>query len=91
MQRISKNELTALLTMLGLTAGTMANAGPTSSNEKPFLVAEKQGAKKPAEMACGKGSCGVDEKGAAAAKDKSAKKAEEKKPVVKKKAASTTK
>jgi uncharacterized low-complexity protein len=88
MQRISRNELTALLTMLGITAGTMANAAPTST-EKPFLVAEKQGAKKPAEMACGKGSCGVDVKGAAAAKEKSAKKAEEKKTVAKKKSAST--
>ncbi len=93
MQRISKTELTALLTVLGLSSAAIANANPVSSNEKPFLVAEKEGAKKSGEMACGKGACGADEKGAAAAKEKAAKekKTEEKKTETKKKAASSSK
>ena len=93
MQRLSKTELTALLAVLGLSSATIANATPISNNEKPFLVAEKEGAKKTGEMACGKGSCGVDEKGAAAAKEKSekGKKTEEKETDAKKKPASSTK
>lgn len=93
MQRLSKTELTALLTVLGLSSAAIANATPVSKNEKPFLVAEKEGAKKGGEMACGKGACGVDEKGAAAAKEKSekAKKTEEKKTETKKKPATSSK
>lgn len=98
MQRLSKTELTALLTVLGLSSAAIANANPVSTNEKPFLVAEKEGAKKSGEMACGKGSCGVDEKGAAAAKEKASKtekktekKTEEKKTETKKKAAGSSK
>jgi len=93
MQRLSKTELTALLAVIGLSSASIANAAPTSNNEKPFLVAEKEGAKKSGEMACGKGACGTDEKGAAAAKEKSEKikKTEEKKTDAKKKPANATK
>ncbi|MFN8552874.1 MAG: hypothetical protein U0103_15490 [Candidatus Obscuribacterales bacterium] len=94
MQRLSKTELTALLTVLGLSSAAIASANPVSSTEKQFLVAEKEGAKKSGEMACGKGACGADEKGAAAAKEKAAKtekKTEEKKTETKKKAASSSK
>lgn len=92
MQRLSKTELTALVTVLGLSSAAIANATPISNSEKPFLVAEKEGAKKSGEMACGKGACGVDEKGAAAAKEKAEKKkVEEKKTEIKKKAANSSK
>ncbi|HEY9677896.1 MAG TPA: hypothetical protein V6C76_07790 [Drouetiella sp.] len=92
MQRLSKTELTALLTVLGISTGAIANAAPTNTaNEKPFLVAEKEGAKKGADMACGKGSCGVDEKGAAAAKEKASEKKAESKKGSEKKAEAKTK
>lgn len=72
MERMSKAEMTALLALLGITASGVAQASPikTSDNHGAYLVAEKNGAKKGAAAACGKGSCGVDTKGAKTAKEK---------------------
>ena len=80
MERMSKAEMTALLALLGIAASGVAQASPitTSDNHGAYLVAEKTGAKKGAAAACGKGSCGVDTKGAKAAKEKHAQQTTEK-------------
>lgn len=89
MQRLSKQELAALVTMLGISSGALANATPITSDEKPFLIAENEGAKKSSEMACGKGACGVAKPSEKKKSDSSKK--EEKKTETKKKDASSGK
>jgi uncharacterized low-complexity protein len=73
-RRIS--ELTALLAFLGITstgAATAADTEKSSQKKGPMFIAEKKtGTKKGGASACGKGSCGTDKKGAAAAKQKHA-------------------
>lgn len=74
MERSKKNEIQALLAVLGIAGLGCSVAAPpvhAASCDNGMLIAEKPtGSSKGKEMACGKGSCGVDEKGAAAAKAK---------------------
>lgn len=75
MDRASKLELTALLTALGIASGTIGTTcqpAISQTNEKgPLYVAEKKtDSAKGSDSACGKGACGKDDKGAAAAKSK---------------------
>jgi hypothetical protein len=74
MERISKNEVTAILALIGLSSGGLLGAQLSASakdlrSTSPLYVAEKAApAGKGKDSACGKGSCGTDTKGAAAAK-----------------------
>lgn len=78
--RISGAELLAVMTAAGVITTTASFAGETNAGKHPALkVADKTtslGSGK--ENACGKGSCGTDEKGAKAAKDRDKKKATKK-------------
>lgn len=75
--RISRADLLAVMTAAGVIATTTGSfAADTSTARHPALkVSDKTtslGSGK--ENACGKGSCGTDEKGAQAAKDRDKKK-----------------
>lgn len=78
MNRGSKVDVTALVAMIGIAAGTHCNAASAEktrkANANPLLVAEQKATKKGTDSACGKGSCGVDQKGAASAKQLHSKK-----------------
>ncbi|HEY9775027.1 MAG TPA: hypothetical protein V6C81_14785 [Planktothrix sp.] len=72
MTKMNRNEITALMALIGITGGmTSAQLSAAASdlqNSNPLYVAEKTApAGKGKDSACGKGSCGVDKKGAAAA------------------------
>ena len=72
------DQLTALMALLGIASSTsLAGASEpakTQGGSDSMKVSEtKAGAKKGADSACGKGTCGKDTKGAAAAKSKHSK------------------
>jgi uncharacterized low-complexity protein len=81
MERISKSDITAILALVGISSGGFAisqpaHAGTAKNQTNPMFVAEnKAPAGKGKDSACGKGSCGTDDKGAAAAKKAHSKKA----------------
>lgn len=74
--KITKNELLAILAAAGVTTGSSAIAANLDQNsDSSFSKVERSGsATYLGDSSCGKGSCGKDEKGAAAAKDKHGKK-----------------
>lgn len=83
MKKISKQELLAIVAALGVSGGSCAYASSPDSSTDTFGKTEHSGTTKlGGDSKCGKGSCGTDEKGAAAAqekhKKKEAKKAEKK-------------
>jgi len=79
MKKISKTELLAILTAAGVSAGSMAMAADKSSESALGKVEHGQTNLGTEESKCGKGSCGKDEKGAAAAKEKKEGKAKKEK------------
>lgn len=87
--RLSQSDLLSIIAAAGIvTSATAAVAAPDSTAKTPALkVADKT---KPAaggkDSACGKGSCGTDEKGAEAAKNRDKKKADAKADATKAKA-----
>jgi uncharacterized low-complexity protein len=71
MERISKSEITAILALIGLSSAAAGSAQLVAQahDANHMFVAEKASpASKSKDSACGKGSCGTDDKGAAAAK-----------------------
>lgn len=80
MKKISKHELLAILAAAGVSGSSCAMAANVDSQSDSLGKVEHAGLSKlGADSKCGKGSCGTDEKGAAAAKEKHEKKKEEKK------------
>lgn len=82
MKRLSRNEVLALLAIAGVAGGTggVSASDNTTSNISPMGVVEHPSMSRlGSDSACGKGSCGADDKGAAAAKKKHAEKKAEKK------------
>jgi len=78
MKKISKTELLAILAVAGVSgANSGALAANLDSNSNDIGALGKSEHSRPAYLAdnssCGKGSCGKDEKGAAAAKEKKGK------------------
>lgn len=86
MKKIPKHELLAILAAVGVSGSSCAYAANLDSNSNDgFGKTEHSGMTKLGDDSkCGKGSCGTDEKGAAAAQEKHKKK--ETKKVEKKKA-----
>ena len=83
MKKISKQELLTILAAIGVSGSSCAYAANLDSSNDGLGKTEHPGTIKLGDDAkCGKGSCGTDEKGAAAAQDKhkkkEAKKAEKK-------------
>ncbi|MBX9688875.1 MAG: hypothetical protein K2X27_19355 [Candidatus Obscuribacterales bacterium] len=78
MKKISKTEMLAILAAAGLSAGSSAIAADTN-NDNALGKTEHAARNLGTESACGKGSCGKDEKGAEAAKAKHEVKKEAKK------------
>lgn len=79
MKKISKHELLAILAAVGVSGSSCAYAADSNSNDSfgktGFEKTEQSGPTKLGdESKCGKGSCGTDEKGAAAAQEKQKKK-----------------
>ena len=76
MKKISKKELLAILAATGMTGSAAIAANLDSDNGSSLGKLEHSQAKYlgTEESKCGKGSCGKDEKGAAAAKEKHEKK-----------------
>ena len=74
--KITKNELLAIIAAAGVSSGATAIAATLDQNSNSsFSKVERSGsATYLGDSACGKGSCGKDEKGAAAAKEKHGKK-----------------
>lgn len=74
MKRLTRNEMLALLAIAGVASGTcsVSAAENTGSNKiAPLGVLEHPTMSRlGSDSACGAGSCGADEKGAAAAKKK---------------------
>lgn len=74
--KITKNELLAIIAAAGVSSGATAIAAKLDQNaNSSFSKVERNGsATYLGDSACGKGSCGKDEKGAAAAKENTARK-----------------
>ncbi len=82
MKRLSRNEMLALLTVAGVASGTCGAiaSDKSTSNISPMGVVEHQSMSRlGSDNACGKGSCGADDKGAADAKKKHPTKVDQKK------------
>lgn len=90
MKKISKSEVLAILAATGVSSSSLAMAtslDPQNSNSSLGKVEHSGPTYLGDESKCGKGSCGKDEKGAAAAKEKKEeKKVKAKKEVKEKKA-----
>ena len=76
-KKIGTAELIAIIASAGLATAALAkseDAGTHAGSRTKTMKVSEQKQKAPAakekEMACGKGSCGTDEKGAKAAQDK---------------------
>lgn len=77
MNKISKSELLTILATVGVSSSSVLAANNLHSNSSDLNPLAKSEHTRPAYLAdeskCGKGSCGKDEKGAAAAKEKHSK------------------
>jgi hypothetical protein len=73
-KKLAKSDLVAVLTIFGLSMNAVAQAADSDRSQSLSVKDRSQSTKLGSDSACGKGSCGTDEKGAKAAQEKHEKK-----------------